>query len=220
MCGYCPEATVYIFTFYAFPTGKNLPGRLYYSSFCSMNLQKGYRAVPAIETGRLTLRALKEADIEPLYKIQCDPEAMRYTYCSPSLEESRRRLWAYDALEEQLGYAPWVIVLRSDQRVIGWGGLNIDPFDPGWGVEVAYFFDPAYWGKGFATELVKASLECGFEQHALEEIVAFAHPENHASCHVLEKCGFRYQRFEPRLNRNYYTVKLSDFGSLGDFRSL
>ncbi|MBN1429114.1 MAG: GNAT family N-acetyltransferase [Anaerolineae bacterium] len=159
-----------------------------------------------IETERLTLRALREEDIEPLYRIQSDPHAMCYTYCTPSREESERRLWAYAALEEQLGFAPWVVILRSEARIIGWGGLNIDPFDPGWGVEVAYFFHPAYWGQGFATELVRISIDCGFEQHGLEQIGAFAHPDNHASIRVLEKCGFRYERFEPNLKRNYYVI--------------
>lgn len=28
------------------------------------------------------------------------------------------------------GYAPWTIVRRGDGKVIGWGGLHDDPFEP------------------------------------------------------------------------------------------
>jgi RimJ/RimL family protein N-acetyltransferase len=156
------------------------------------------------ETNRLTLRPFREEDIDPLYQIQGDPDAMKYTFCSSSRAESEERLRAYAAEREQYGFAPWTVLLRAETRVIGWGGLNNDPFDPGWGVEVSYFFHPAYWGKGYATELVQASLESGFRQHTLWEINAFAHPENPASIRVLEKCGFQFQRFEPRLDRNHY----------------
>ena len=43
-----------------------------------------------------------------------------------------------------------------DGRIIGWGGLYDDPFDPGWGGEVAYFFYQAVWGQGYDSEMVVA----------------------------------------------------------------
>lgn len=164
-----------------------------------------------IQTARLTLRAFTEEDVEPLHQIQRDPEAMRYTFWAASKEESAQRLRAYAGLAAQLGYAPWTVILRSEARIVGWGGLNVDPFEPGWGVEVAYFFDPAYWGRGFATELVRASLIHGFHGCALREIHAYVHPENEASRRVLEKCGFRFQRFEPRLDRDHYIISCEEW---------
>jgi ribosomal-protein-alanine N-acetyltransferase len=160
----------------------------------------------SIETARLTLRSFQADDLEPLYQIQWDGEAMRYTFHTPSRAESAVRLRAYAAQTEQIGLAPWTVLLRAEAKIIGWGGLNIDPFDPGWGVEVAYFFAPAYWGRGLATELVQASVEEGFGRHGLGEINAFVHRENCASARVLEKCGFRFRRFEPRLERNHYVI--------------
>jgi ribosomal-protein-alanine N-acetyltransferase len=163
-------------------------------------------ATNSVETSRLTLRAFRETDIEPLYRIQSNAQAMRYTYYASSLAAAAQRLHAYAAQQEQLGFAPWTVILRSEGCVIGWGGLNIDPFDPGWGIEVAYFFHPAYWGRGFATELVQASVDYGFLQHNLTEINAYAHPDNGASARVLEKCGFQFQCFEPKLDRNRFLI--------------
>ncbi len=44
-----------------------------------------------------------------------------------------------------------------------------------------------YWGKGFATEGVKASLEYGFKQCGLIEIVSITVPANVRSLRVMEK---------------------------------
>jgi ribosomal-protein-alanine N-acetyltransferase len=166
-----------------------------------------------IETQRLLLRPFADGDVDNLHRIQANPDAMRYTFCATSRDESDQRLRAYAKLEEEIGFAPWTVLLRETSHIIGWGGLNVDPFDPGWGVEIAYFFDPEYWGKGYATELVLMSICYGFDHIGLPEIQAFAHPENMASIRVLEKCGFEYVCFEPRLGRNHYTIQREDWRS-------
>jgi ribosomal-protein-alanine N-acetyltransferase len=158
------------------------------------------------ETKSLVLRPFKKDDIVPLYKIQCDRDSMRYTYIAKSLDDSRSRLMAYAEQFDSLGYAPWTILLKSNLKIIGWGGLNIDPFDPGWGIEIAYFFHPDYWGKGYATQLVQIALNIGFTNLGIREINAYAHKDNIASIRVLEKCGFLFQRFEPKLERNHYRI--------------
>jgi [ribosomal protein S5]-alanine N-acetyltransferase len=165
-----------------------------------------------IETPRLLLRPLRDDDIGALFEIQGDPHAMRFTYAAPSPEECARRLRAHEALRAENGFAPWVAALRDDERVVGWGGLGLDPFDPGWGPEVSYFFHPAHWGRGLATELVRASVEHGFGALALPAIGAFARPENAASIRVLEKCGFRLLGWEPALERNHYEATRSGLG--------
>jgi RimJ/RimL family protein N-acetyltransferase len=161
-------------------------------------------AAARVETARLTLRPLEASDVPALYAIQSDRTAMRYTYAAPSLAECERRLQAYEAQRVERGFAPWVALLRAEGAIVGWGGLGVDPFEPGWGAEVAYFFHPARWGRGFATELVDAALAHGFADHGLAVIGAFAHPDNGASIRVLEKGGFELVRFEPALGRNHY----------------
>jgi len=62
-----------------------------------------------------------------------------------------------------VGYAPWTVILRAQMRIIGWG------------VEVAYFFAPAFWGQGYGTALVQVSLHEGFQRHGLPQINVFVH---------------------------------------------
>ncbi len=76
-----------------------------------------------------------------------------------------------------------------------------DPFDPGWGVELGYYFHPSAWGQGFGSELAAAALEEAEQELKLPKVGAFARPENKASLHVLEKAGFKVIRFVPDFER-------------------
>jgi [ribosomal protein S5]-alanine N-acetyltransferase len=158
-------------------------------------------------TEHLLLRPYRAADVSLLYEIQADRGAMRFTYSAPSPDDCARRLQKYEDSRSQLGYAPWVVLNRGDSRVIGWGGLNVDPFDCDWGVEVSYFFHPEFWGRGLATELVRYSLHHAFQDCSLSRVDAFAMRENTGSIRVLEKCGFALLRYEPRLERNHYRIE-------------
>jgi ribosomal-protein-alanine N-acetyltransferase len=50
------------------------------------------------------------------------------------------------------------------------------------------------WNEGFATELARASLQVGFTDLGLAEVIAFTLPDNLASRRVMEKAGFVYDR--------------------------
>ena len=161
---------------------------------------------PTRQTPRLSLRAPEPSDVDPLFAIQGDPEAMRFTYCSPSRSATAAHLESYAARFAEDGFAPWTAVLSAEDRVIGWGGLNKDPNAPHWGVEVAYYIDRRYWGRGLASELVRESLAHAFDDLGLPEVHAFAKPENVASLRVLERCGFERVRFVPELERDEYQI--------------
>jgi RimJ/RimL family protein N-acetyltransferase len=136
---------------------------------------------------------------------------MANTFWAESRAASEQWLRRYaDGLATN-GYAPWTVVLRANRRIVGWGGLNVDPHAPGWGPEVSYFIHPAYAGQGFATELVRASLDVGFTDVKLPVISAFASPANGASIRVLEKCGFRLVGYAAALARNHYEVYRQDW---------
>lgn len=69
--------------------------------------------------------------------------------------------------------------------MIGFLGLGGDP------INTAYALGRKYWGKGFATEAMRAFLEDAIAVHALEEVTAGAFMDNPASQNVLEKLGFK-----------------------------
>ena len=157
-------------------------------------------------TERLILRPFIESDIDPLFKIQSDTDAMKYTFAAQNREESAANLVGHANQLQVIGYAPWTVCSRENGRVIGWGGLLEDPFEPGYGTEVAYFFGMEHWGNGYATEVVAESVDYGFNTLRLDSIGAFARGDNLGSIRVLTKCGFNYVNYNEALCRNYYEI--------------
>jgi RimJ/RimL family protein N-acetyltransferase len=91
-----------------------------------------------LRTARLVLRPLRATDIDALYEIQGNGAHMRHTFAAESREASAEWLERYERSRAVRGFAPWTVVRGTDERVIGWGGLGIDPLASKWGVEVSY----------------------------------------------------------------------------------
>jgi ribosomal-protein-alanine N-acetyltransferase len=162
----------------------------------------------ALETERLMLRPPSEDDVTALYAFMGDPRAMAFTHIQRSVSELRHYLAVHEAQRERVGCAPWVVTEKAGGRVVGFGGLYEDPFDPGWGVEVAYFFHPAAWGRGYATELTQFCVAEARRLARWPRLVAFTHSQNAASHRALLRAGFAEERFVSEMNRRLYGISL------------
>ena len=60
-------------------------------------------------------------------------------------------------------------------------------------VELAWWIDKPYWGKGYATETALGLVKYAFEIKGLPRVVAIAYLPNKASIRVMEKIGMRYE---------------------------
>lgn len=163
-----------------------------------------YAATMEILTERLSLRLTRPSDVPALFAFLGDAQAMRHTHHCRTLRDCRRHVAGHEWQRRRLGYAPWTVRSRTDGMILGWGGIFEDPFEPGWGVELGYWFAPSAWGRGYASELAAASVAEARERCRLPELRAFARPENLGSCRVLEKAGFRRERYVPELERHLY----------------
>ncbi len=160
-----------------------------------------------IETDRLILSAPKLSEVPELFSFSGNKTAMQHTHCDASLTECRRRVAIHEWKRRHNGFAPWTARIKQTGKIAGWGGLYDDPFDPGWGIELAYYFDPSVWGNGYATELCCAALDFSDQWLKVEKVSAFAHPNNAASNVLLKKMGFEFQRFVGDMERNLYSRK-------------
>ena len=156
------------------------------------------------ETDRLYLSRPRLSDAPDLLRFLGDRDAMRYTLHLASLDDVRRFLAGHEAQRRRLGYGPWTVREKTTREIVGIGGLYDDPFEPGWGPEVAYQFAPTAWGKGYATELTRYCLRLAREAFRIASVRAFAHPDNLASRRVLEKAGFREASFVSEMSRLLY----------------
>jgi RimJ/RimL family protein N-acetyltransferase len=60
--------------------------------------------------------------------------------------------------------------------------------------EIGYRLMPEFWGKGLATEAVRAWVGHCFTELDLPRVIAIIEPENGASIRVAEKAGMAFEK--------------------------
>lgn len=146
------------------------------------------------ETERLVVRRLRPDDLDDFAALTGDPDITRYMDDGRPLSRERTALWidVSEANYRTRGYGCFAVTAKPEDRVIGFCGFAFPPDRPGV-VEIIYAFAPSCWGRGYATEVVRATVAFGFEGCGLTRIEATVDPANGASKRVLEKVGMTYQ---------------------------
>ncbi len=153
-----------------------------------------------IETERLALREWTVDDADALFRITSDPDVMRYIRDGRPLTDMapvREWLDTLAACYREHGYGRWAVLEKDGGRVVGSYGFWPMPDDGE--IDFGYMLSRDCWGKGYATEVGRATLRHGFGRLGFDEVVAKVVPENAASCRVLEKAGYV---LEARLRRS------------------
>lgn len=146
-----------------------------------------------IETKRLILRTWEKEDNEPYYQINQDKKVTEFLLGALSMEQVNEFITAKNQQYNTRGYTCWAAILKETNQLIGFIGLNYTDWESHFtpAVEVGWRLGSQYWGKGFATEGALASLDFGFKQCNLDEIVSFTVPANLRSIRVMEKIGLQ-----------------------------
>jgi [ribosomal protein S5]-alanine N-acetyltransferase len=99
----------------------------------------------------------------------------------------------------------WAIALKSSAgdtgEHIGTMGLHCNHEHRH--AEVGYTIAIDHWGKGYATEALRAVIGFGFLRVGLARIHAGYYTRNPASGRVLEKCGFVQEGLRPRMYERF-----------------
>jgi RimJ/RimL family protein N-acetyltransferase len=172
---------------------------------------------PTLETERLLLRPLAEADLKDLHRISNDPLVRRYLWDDvPVSKDMIERVLAQSARmfsEEGLGL--FGVRLRGGEELLGfcgfarWEGVEE--------VELTYELLPELWGRGLATEAARACLRYAFEEVGLQHVIAGADAPNVASLRVIEKLGMKpLGNINPHApDAPYYVLYREDFSAAG-----
>ena len=145
-------------------------------------------SIPVLETGRLQLRAPRLEDAKLVATLANDRRIAENTARIP---HPYRRADAEDfisAANRKGGETVFVVALR-DGGLIGACGLMTAEREP---PEIGYWLGAKYWGKGYATEAVRALIDHAFTDLDCEALQSAARVTNPASRRVLEKCGFQW----------------------------
>jgi RimJ/RimL family protein N-acetyltransferase len=134
-----------------------------------------------IRTERLLLRRFTMDDVPAMHRLLSDPRATRFWSTPPhdTLEQTEEWVRSEVEMPPQLSDD---FVVTLDGELIGKLGCFRLP-------EIGYLFDPAVWGRGYASEAMAAFIERR-RRLGSPELTADIDPGNDASLRLLARCGF------------------------------
>lgn len=145
----------------------------------------------AVRTARLDLVPFAGAHCDGLWAFFRDPHVRRYLLDGAVVE----RAWVAAEIEASIerfaagGLGLFVAAdRRGDGALVGVAGFRPDHVPPV--MELIYALDPAWCGRGLATEMARAMVELAFHGHGWPEVRAAVDAPNRASIRVLDRLGF------------------------------
>ncbi|KAE9403815.1 acyl-CoA N-acyltransferase [Gymnopus androsaceus JB14] len=150
------------------------------------------------ETDRLQLRAIREADFEKVLALWNDPRVqkmMSRDFVVPSGGDEQFRAGLLSALL-------FVIIETKDSHeFVGVTFLRLfDLQKKNRDAMLGLAFLPEFWGKGYATEVVRFIVDYAFEQLALHRVSLAVYGNNTAAIRVYNKVGFVQEVVQRKAN--------------------
>ncbi len=145
--------------------------------------------MPTLHTPRLLLRSFATEDLEQMAELMADKDFMRFSFGVFSRERTAEFLEKMRARDRANLPSQFGVISREDNRLIGYCGFFSQTVDDIEELEIGYRIDPAYWGRGLATEAARAVRDHGFHELQLSRLISLIHLENLASRRVAEKNG-------------------------------
>lgn len=147
---------------------------------------------------RLLLRPFREEDLDRLLEIRQRPDVYRWLLKTRVDPASFGAAWRR-SVDDPFDHSA---VVELDGTVIGTGSLDIvdvmgqDDTGPTRGSEglLGYILDPAFAGRGHATEIGRALLSLAFDELGMRRVTAGCYAANTASWRVMEKLGMRREQ--------------------------
>lgn len=147
-----------------------------------------------IETERLILRKIEKDDYEKIFNCwTSDKEVSKYVTWNPHKnKEETKMLTNYWVNDYKNDYTyRWIVIKKDDNEIIGM--IDVIHKDIQYmTAEVGYCYGSKYWGKGYATEALKAVIEY-LHNDGFPVVYAQHFVSNPASGRVMEKSGMKYE---------------------------
>lgn len=144
-----------------------------------------------VRTQRCIIREMTEEDLDAVYQVYAASSITRYM---EGLYEEREKELDYtrNYIKHAYtfwGYGTWVIVRKTDGKLIGRVGFNLrDGYEE---VELGFVIMEEEQKKGYAFECCEAVMKIGKEDYEFEAMQALVKEENIASINLCKKLGFR-----------------------------
>jgi RimJ/RimL family protein N-acetyltransferase len=153
----------------------------------------GTSGTPVLETERLFLRAPKLDDAEVIARLANNRKIAEMTALIPhpyGVDDARA--WIESLSEDGQGWTFAITAKAEGGALIGACGYGRRHDDFADEPEIGYWIGENFWGRGYATEAVRAVIDHLFSVSDLDALAAGCRVTNLASRRVIEKCGFQW----------------------------
>ena len=151
-----------------------------------------------LQTERLVLRKMVEADVALLMELWRDPAVTRHVggpRLANTLEDDLRESLTLDD-----PFDLFVLTERGSETPIGHVGILEKTIDGATEHELIYVLARAAWGGGYGKEIGAALVDHARNTLGLTRLVALIAPENEVSRAAAQKLGFSFERSVVRLD--------------------
>ena len=161
-----------------------------------------------IETQRLGLREMTQADYPALARMLQDPETM-YAY-EHGFSEEETCAWFLRMLERYRtdGFGLWAVICKETGEMIGQCGLTRQRVEEREVPEIGYLFQRKHWKQGFAIEAARACKVYAFETLNADEVFSIVRDNNIASMNVAIRNGMTIRC---RFTKHYYDMDMPHY---------
>jgi ribosomal-protein-alanine N-acetyltransferase len=147
---------------------------------------------------RLRYRPVTLANLDAFHSLVQDDHVRRYLLDGNRFppEWSEERIRDSEALFERRGVGLWLASDITTNELVGFCGFMEMPAihpEP----QLVYAMFERYSGKGYATEMARASIDHAGNQPGFADVMVSVDAVNVASLHVLEKLGFEAIATQP-----------------------
>jgi RimJ/RimL family protein N-acetyltransferase len=146
------------------------------------------------QTERLTIRPMTRDDLDAVWRVRRKPACYEWLPAASVERDDLARLF------DDPGRLERTLVIELDGAVVGdlmlrvedaWAQREVLDDARNTQAELGWVVDPAYGGRGLATEAVRELLRICFEDLELRRVVAGCFADNTASWRLMERLGMR-----------------------------
>jgi RimJ/RimL family protein N-acetyltransferase len=137
-----------------------------------------------LETERLILRKMTMDDEPALAEIVCDEQTMYAFSGALNVQQNRENLEKQLRGYREDGFGRFAVVLKETKQVIGLCGPQWCDTDKDRVLEIGYFFNRAFWHKGYAAEAAAACKHYAFDALGFDEVFSLVRDTNIPSMNV------------------------------------
>lgn len=143
-----------------------------------------------LQTARLLLRPVHDADLPQLFSLLGDAEVMKLALYESALTRDE----AQEFIDADFTRSPddithlGVLCRNVDGTIVGFAGLLPCKYFPS-DLEIGFVLGREHQGRGYATEIGQKLIEVGFSALHSPRLLGLCDPENAKSRHALQKLG-------------------------------